>query len=119
MPAEYILGAAVAVILLVLLASFLLGNRTKRKIVHMGGGADEQTVQLARIADALQEIVVHLRALPPQAAPPPAPSEKPLEQKVSEARPSETGPTEAAGTDQAEGDEPKKHHYVRLSMFGR
>ena len=64
MPPEYYLGAAVAVILLVLLGSFLKGKRVGRRELDKGSGRDELTNQLSRIADALEAIAAHWRALP-------------------------------------------------------
>jgi len=114
MPPEYYLGAAVAVILLVLLGSFLKGKGVGRRELDSSRGRDELTNQLSRIADALEAIAAHWRALP-----------SPVEQKAAllEKAPKPSAPdpsvSESVGTDQENSEEPKKHHYVRLSMFGR
>jgi hypothetical protein len=109
MPPEYYLGAAVAVILLVLLGSFLKGKRVGRRELDKGSGRNDLTNQLSRIAEALEAIAAHLRASP-----------SPVEQKAAplEKAPEPIAP-EPAGTDQENSGEPKKHHYVSLSMFGR
>ena len=102
MPLDYYLGAAVALILVVLLASLFrrwLGRR--RQTLH--NSADQLTNQLSRIADALDKIVVHLGASPPSVAQPLAPLQK---------------PSESSGSDQGKSAEPTKPH-ISLSMFGR
>jgi len=114
MPPEYYLGAAVAVILLVLLASFLKGKRAARSVLDNSSGRDELTNQLSRIADALETIAAHLRVSPPPVEPKAAPLEEAPQPKVSE--PSVSEPVAA---DQENSGETKKHHYVSLSMFGR
>ena len=129
MPPEYYLGAAVAVILLVLLGSFLRGKRVGRRELDRGSGKDELTNQLSRIADALEVIAAHWRALPSpveqkaaslEKAPKPSVPE-PSASEPSMPEPSASEPTapEPVGTDQENSGEPKKHHYVSLSMFGR
>jgi hypothetical protein len=75
-PIEYYLAAGVAIILLVLLVFALTGKKSKRVVVQKTAGTDELTKQVARAADALEALLVHLKnsALPvtpiPQQAPP-------------------------------------------------
>ena len=68
MPLEYYLGAAVAVIVLVLLVSAFTGKKkSKRRIIPVShAGTDDLTRQLARAADALEAILKHLDAHPLQ-----------------------------------------------------
>jgi len=116
MPPEYYLGAAVAVILLVLLASFLKGKRVARRALEQGSSSDELTNQLSRIADALEAIAAHHGASPSQVEQKTAPLEKAPEASAPEPEPAVSQPS---GADQENSGETKKHHYVSLSMFGR
>jgi hypothetical protein len=119
MPPEYYLGAAVAVILLVLLGSFLKGKRVGRREFDKGNGKDELTNQLSRIADALEAIAAHWQALPFPVEQKAAPLEKAPAPSAPEPSASEPNAPEPVDTDQENGGEPKKHRYVSLSMFGR
>lgn len=119
MPPEYYLGAAVAVILLVLLGSFLKRKRVGRREFDKGNGRDELTNQLSRIADALEAIAAHWQALPSAVEQKAAPLEKAPEPSTPEPSASEPSTPEPVGTEQESSGEPKKHHYVSLSMFGR
>ena len=119
MPPEYYLGAAVAVILLVLLGSFLRGKRVGRRELDTSTGRDELTKQLSRIADAMEAIATHLRASPSPVAQKAVPLEKTPKPSAPEPTVPEPSASESVGTDQENSGEPKKHHYVTLSMFGR
>lgn len=119
MPPEYYLGAAVAVILLVLLGSFLKGKRAGRRELDKSSGRDELTKQLSRIAEAMEAIAAHLRASPSPVAQKAVPLEKAPEPSAPEPTVSEPSASESVSTDQENSGEPKKHHYVTLSMFGR
>ena len=103
MPPEYYLGAAVAVILLVLFGSLLRRWLARRQALHNSNDIDQLTNQLSRIADALETLVVHFGASPLRAEQPSTPL-----QKTSE--PSSSDPGKSA--------EPTKSH-ISLSMFGR
>lgn len=103
MPFEYYLGAAVAVILLVLFASLFRRGLAPRHVLHKSSGTDQLANQLSRIADALETLVVHLGAAPPRVEQPSVPLQK---------------ASEPSGTDQGKSAEPTKPH-VSLSMFGR
>lgn len=61
MPIEYYLAAAVALILIVLLIFALTGKKAKRVVVQRTSGTDELTKQVARAADALEALLVHLK----------------------------------------------------------
>jgi hypothetical protein len=128
MPPEYYLGAAVAVIVGILLTSFLTGQRVKRRSLENGIGSEQLVSQLSRIADSLEAIVAHLRASPLPLAQRSAPLEKPLAQKppaekvLAERPPAQKPPDErpsepAVAEPEKSGEQ--KHHYVTLSMFGR
>jgi membrane protein implicated in regulation of membrane protease activity len=103
MPTEYYLGAAVAVILVVLLTSLVRRWLARRQVLHNSNGIDQLTNQLSRIADALETLVVRLGASPLRAEQPSAPLQK---------------ASEPSGSDQGKSAEPTKPH-VSLSMFGR
>ncbi|HKV46957.1 MAG TPA: hypothetical protein VJN69_02615 [Candidatus Acidoferrales bacterium] len=64
MPIEYYLAAGVAIILLVLLVFALTGKKSKRVVVQRNFGTDELTKQVARAADALEALLVHLENSP-------------------------------------------------------
>ena len=64
MPIEYYLAAGVAFILLVLLVFALTGKKSKRVVVQKTPGTDELTKQVARAADALEALLVHLKSSP-------------------------------------------------------
>jgi hypothetical protein len=133
MPPEYYLGAAVAVIVVILLASFLRGQRVKQRSLPNGLGSEQLTTQLSRIADSLEAIVAQLRASPLALDQRTAPLEKPLTQKLTaekltaerppaEKPPAQKPPEEQPSVPAAAGAEQsgeQKHHYVTLSMFGR
>jgi len=60
-PIEYYLAAGVAIILIVLLIFALTGKKAKRVVVQRTSGTDELTKQVARAADALEALLVHLK----------------------------------------------------------
>jgi len=60
-PIEYYLAAGVAIILIVLLIFALTGKKAKRVVVERTSGTDELTKQVARAADALEALLVHLK----------------------------------------------------------
>lgn len=64
MPTEVYLGAAIGVIILVLLASMFRGRPKKRRVVQQSSGTDQVAIQLSRIADALEALALQLRAPP-------------------------------------------------------
>ncbi|MGH9572452.1 MAG: hypothetical protein ACRD40_02825 [Candidatus Acidiferrales bacterium] len=64
MPIEYYLAAGVAIILLVLLVFALTGKKSKRVVVQRNSGTDELTKQVARAADAIEALLVHLKNSP-------------------------------------------------------
>lgn len=64
MPIEYYLAAGVAIIVLVLLVFALTGKKSKRTVVQRKAGTDELTKQVARAADALEALLVHLKNSP-------------------------------------------------------
>jgi hypothetical protein len=144
MAPEYIIGAAVAAIVLILLFSALTGRKTKRVVMTKNSGTDDQTAQLKRIADAVETIASRLQSLSPQIqtrleeltrpvepAPPrlqksreePPRQSIPVEPVRAEEHtppgesPSATATPDAAG--QTQSDEPAKPHRIKLSMFGR
>lgn len=107
MPLEYYLGGTALLIVLVLLASALRNNGLVRRSVPRGGRQDERTIQLKRIADALERIAVHVQVSPPSLGdnrPPPKPSAMPV--------------TEAIRNEQPKGSQ-RATHQIKLSMFGR
>src|SRR5215469_17028951 len=66
MPTEFYIPAAVGIIILVLLVSLFRRKPKKRRVIQMGvSSSDQATIQLSRIADALERVVVHLEASPP------------------------------------------------------
>lgn len=103
MPPEYYLGAAVAVVLLVLLAGLLRHRRAAQQVLDKSSGTDQLAGQLSRIADALETLVARLEVSPPRAVQPSIPLQETSE--PSAANPEKSG-------------EPKPQH-VSLSMFGR
>lgn len=103
MPPEYYLGAAVAVILLVLLGALLRRRHAARQVFDKSSGTDQLASQLSRIADSLEKLVAHLGTSPPRVEQPSIPLQK---------------PPEPSATDQEKSGEPKPQH-VSLSMFGR
>lgn len=64
MPIEYYLAAGVALILLVLLVFALTGKKSKRVVVQKTPGTDELIRQVARAADALEALLLHLKNSP-------------------------------------------------------
>jgi hypothetical protein len=129
MPAEYYVGAAIAGVMLFLLAQLFRPRPARRQNLRRGNGTDQLTIQLSRIADALEALVVHLGASLPRV-------EQPSVQKASERSGakevhSEASPphveqapvplqkaAEPSGTDTGKINQPAEHH-VNLSMFGR
>jgi hypothetical protein len=114
MPPEIYLGAAVGVIILVLLASLFRPRSTKRRVVQESSRADQVAIQLSRIADALEKLVIHLRASSPHVEQEPAPSPPHVEQPPEPLQKA----SEPGSTEQEKSGEPTKPH-VNLSMFGR
>ena len=108
MPPEYYLGITVAAVILILSASLIRRKRTARQVLDKSSDTYQLVQQLSRIADALETLVVQLRASSPQVVQPPAPLQEPSEQRAPE--PSRIEP--------ARSTEPTKQHVV-LSMFGR
>jgi len=87
MPPEYYFGIAVAVVLLILLASLIRGRRTGRQVLDKSDGTSQLTHQLSRIADSLEILVARWGAAPPQLKQVSAPLQKPSEEKASEPTP--------------------------------
>ena len=77
MPAEYYVGATIAVVMLFLLGQLFRRRPARRQALHKGDGTDQLTIQLSRIADVLEALVVHLGATLPRV-------EQPSVQKASE-----------------------------------
>jgi hypothetical protein len=136
MPTEYYFGIGIAIIVVVLLGLLLKPGQGRRRIVqHQSAGPDQTAVQLSRIADSLEKLVVHLGASPrAEALPvPPPPIAEPLptyQEKIDQ--PSATDQTSIEPPSAVEqtiieppsaADEKKKEqpveHRVKLSMFGR
>lgn len=145
-PVEYYLGVAVAIILLVLLISAVTGKskRTTRRVAvreNNPSANDELTRQVARAADALEALLVQLKAsgvlptLPVQQAvvhqPSSVTSEVPTQpaaplqaQGVAE-RPSTESLTatptasEPSATETSAQTGEQKPRHIKLSMFGR
>jgi len=120
MSPEYLLGAAVAVIILILLASMFRRKPTKRRVVPMSSSTDQTAIQLSRIADTLEALVVQLKeSTSPHVEHVPIPSPPRIEQPSEPIHkaPVQRAP-ESSVTDQTKSDEPTKRH-VNLSMFGR
>ena len=144
MPTEYYVGAAIGVIVIVLLGLLLKPRRQTRRVVQQNRiETDQLMAQLSRIADSLDVIVARLGALPAvanapvaqapaekssvQVRPPDRHVERPVEQAVERPveppvaekpkTPSEepVPPSEAA----QEKPEPPPERHVKLSMFGR
>ena len=66
MPPEYYLGIGIAAVLVLLLGMFLQRWLGKRFVVlHKSSGTDQLANQLSRIADSLEQLVVHLGVSPP------------------------------------------------------
>lgn len=133
MPIEYYLGGFVAVVILVLLASMMLGKRSARKVATTDTIPTELTQQLTRIADSLEALLVQLKASSSQTLHPslqaipspeqlqaPTPPETtpraPVQELQLEKAAEPKAPEPAAAP--AKSAEPSKHHVV-LSMFGR
>lgn len=149
MPIEYYLAAGVALIVLLLLVFALAGKKSKRVIVPRNPGMDELTKQVARATDALEALLAHLKAFPPQAAIPIAQAPRPLSSATVEqstmgtaevapeiAKPqpaseppaipemaSEPAVSKPVTAEPVVGEEEapveQKRHRVKLSMFGR
>ncbi len=122
MPAEYYVGTAIAVVMLFLLGQLFRRRPARRENVHKGNGTDQLTIQLSRIADALETLVVHLGASPPPRVEQSS-VEKHVHAKAAPAHveqppvPLQKAP-EPSGTGKERIDQPSEHH-VNLSMFGR
>lgn len=114
MPTEVYLGAAVGVIILVLLASLFRGRPRKRRVAQQSSATDQVAVQLSRIADALEALTLQLRASPSHVGQTPEPVPPPVEQP---SEPVQHAP-ESSSTAQTKVDELAERH-VNLSMFGR
>jgi hypothetical protein len=129
MPAEYYVGATIAVVMLFLLGQLFRRRPARRQALHRGDGTDQLTIQLSRIADVLEALVVHLGATLPRV-------EQPSVQKASEPSDAKQVHLEASpphveqpsvpsqkaagpsGLEKERTDQPTEHH-VNLSMFGR
>ena len=129
MPPEVYLGAAIGLIVLVLLALLFRRRPAPRRGVQDSIGTDQLAIQLSRIADSLEALVVHLGAAsPPRVEQPSEPSpalnaprvEQPPAplQKASEPPKPLQEASEPSGTEREKSGEPAKPH-VSLSMFGR
>jgi hypothetical protein len=114
MPLEVYLGAAVGVIILVLLASLFRGRPRKRRVVQQNSGTDQVAIQLSRIADALEALVLRLRVPPPHVEQTP----ESVPSRVEQASEPVQHASESSSTAQTKVDEPADRH-VNLSMFGR
>ena len=114
MRTEFYLGAVVGVIILVLLALLFRGRPRKRRVVQQNSDTDQLAIQLLRIADAFEALVVQLRASPPHAEQTP----EPLPPRVEQASEPIQQPPESSSTERRESGEPTER-YVNLSMFGR
>jgi len=136
MPAEYYVGAAIAVVILFLFAQLFRRRPVRRQNLYKGNGTDQQAIQLSRIADALEALVVHsgaslprveqrsvqkasepsdakqvlLEPSPPHLEAAPSHVEQPPVPLEKAAEPSDVGKERI--------DQPTEHH-VNLSMFGR
>ncbi len=136
MPTEYYFGIGIAIIVVVLLGLLLKPGQGRRRIVqHQSAASDQTAVQLSRIADSLEKLVVHLGASQPaEALPvPPPPIAEPLathKEKIAEPNATEQtsieppSATEQARTEPQSATVEKKteqpvEHRVKLSMFGR
>src|SRR5579864_4563866 len=63
MPIEYYAGAAIAIIVVVLLVSLMKpGRSTRQSAQHNSINADQQAKQLSRIADSLEILVSRMGA---------------------------------------------------------
>ena len=113
MPPEYFLGAAVAIVIVVLVASFFRSGASRRRVPDQSVDTAQLVRQLSRIADSLEKLVVRLGASPPQ-----------VEQRSAEqpAAPLPTTPEpktpEPTATAPEKNDQPSERR-VKLSMFGR
>ena len=108
MPLEYYLGITVALVIVALLVSLTRGKRAARRVMDKSSDSYQLTHQLSRIADALEALVLHLRAASPEVIQPSEPVKEFSERKAPEPN----------RTDEAKSGEPTKQHVV-LSMFGR
>src|SRR5215469_6957635 len=122
MPTEFYIAAAVGMIVLVVLGSLFRRKPKKRRVVQMGvSSTDQATIQLSRIADALERVVVQLEASPSSLQQPSklSPTLNDLRVNKTPAPPPEQVPkAPEPSTEQRNGGEPTKPH-VNLSMFGR
>lgn len=149
MPTEYYVGAAIAIIVVVLLALLMKPGRGARQSApHKNIGTDQLAIQLSRIADSLEILVAHMRAAAtverpraegssadglrtgdptPLAEEPPAevPNARVEEPRAEEAKPSgekaPVPPPNAVEPSAADSEkiEQPVERHVRLSMFGR
>jgi hypothetical protein len=135
MPTEYYFGIGIAIIVVVLLGLLLKPGQGGRRIVqHQSAAADQSAVQLSRIADSLEKLVVRFGTSPTaEALPVPPPLAEPLatyQEKIAEPSATEQTSIEPpSATEQtiieppSAADEEKKEqpveHRVKLSMFGR
>ncbi len=143
MPTEYYFGIAIGIIVLVLLGLLLKpGQRRRRVVQHQTIATDQTAIQLSRIADSLEKLVLHLGASVPaeksiveehsaeilsiekQNIEKPnleepilekASIEKPRVQESSVPLPNAVEPSDV---DQTKIDQPTERR-VKLSMFGR
>ena len=119
-PTEIYVGAAVAVIVLLLLASLFRRKPTKRRVVQISSSTDQVAIQLSRIANSLEALVVQLRdSTSSHVEQVPSPSPPRIEQPSEPMRKAPVQRTvQSNGTEQTKSDEPSKRH-VNLSMCGR
>jgi len=120
MPTEFYVPAAVGIIILVLLVSLFRRKPKKRRVVQMNSSTDQVAIQLSRIADTLEALVVQLRdSTSPHVEQAPIPLPPRIEQpsKPIQKAPVQRAP-ESSTTEQTKSDDPTKRH-VNLSMFGR
>jgi len=143
MPTEYYFGIAIAIIVLVLLGLLLKPGHGRRRIVqHQGTASDQAAIQLSRIADSLEKLVVRLEVLQPIGKPIiqensagipsvetqiiETPSmEEPIVGKpnidvprVEKSSAPSPSTVEASQTEEKKNDQPPERH-IKLSMFGR
>jgi hypothetical protein len=118
MPPELYLGAIAVVILLILVGSLFRRRTAPRRVSRKGGDTDQLALQLSRIADSLEKLVIHLGASAPRAegAAVPIPSQKaPAPEKPPQGKGAEISEV----TDQQAPPAKPAEPHVSLSMFGR
>ena len=118
MPLDIYLGAAVGVIILVLLASLFRRRPAPRRALQKSTGTDQLTIQLSRVADALERITLHLEGSPPRIQPPAEPSPRVEPPRVEQPPEPGRNVAEQSATEDGKNEDPAKPR-VNLSMFGR